>query len=418
MNVIRSLLTLVTKTVFIYAHKGDTLQMAKKQNKTIKEAEFGWNEESIVVVGDGWSALGLVASLIQKEEKVTWILGSGVAPFSVLPTISNEEGISFWSKLFYTHCLIEQMPTEGHFLREYRKSSFQQPEWKKGSEEEDRKLTFNEKLTDAEKTLIPFNEAAFEKPLPDLEIALRNKVLGSPLVKLNATGRISEMTDDQIFFSEGKPVKYSKCFYADSLTSAIDILGAPKFSASFRGKNRQTLLQVITEHPKLLQSFHLNGFFGPTNRDAGEEISKNIFGGFFDDGQKSVWNLLLSEGDAEDNQLIAKKLRRMKQSLDKMFSGPEVVQNGKAFSETWTSESVHFIENSIFYKSTPPSECLVYGKNKNIYYLTDGFGMAEVGNQLERLFLSIEWTKGKDSDMNVLTTARAEQLSEESNRLA
>jgi hypothetical protein len=397
-----------------------------KKESTI-ESSLGWKEGSIAVIGEGWTALGAVADLLAKQQKVTWISGTGVAPFSPLPTIDSGKGSTFWAKLFFSYGLIDEMPKEGLLLREYRKSAFHSPDWQKGDNEEDRRALHREHLWEGERTLMPFEELIFETSIQDLEIALREKVFQSVLLKKSSAQRMTEIVTVEsgdepgivIHFGEGESIRVEKLIYADSLESANDIVGMPRFSAPFRGKKRQSLLQVVAKHSATLQDFAQSGFFGPTNRDAGEEVARLVFGGFFEGGTRSVWNMLIAEGEAEDNQMIAKKLRRMKQALDKMFSGPGILPEGKAFTQTWSDESVRFLENAIFYGKTPADEVLhepkVFGSSGNILYLADGFGVSSSGAQVESA--ATAWANGEDSDMNSFRTSTAQEAGEVSERL-
>ena len=390
---------------------------------------FGWPEGSNVVIGEGYAALALVAALSNRGERVTWVSGTGVAPVPPLPTLEASDGGHAWAKLFLASGVIDELPKEGAFLREYHKNAFHAPEWQRGENDADRRALHDEQLWEGERTLIPFDELAFDRAVPDLEGALRERVLQSVLVRKSSAKRITEVVtgDDgtaRVAFGDGESIRAKWIAYADTPESAFDIPGLPKFTSALRGKRRQSLLQVMARHPALASDFSVSGFFGPTNREAGETSARLVFGGFFEEGTRSIWNLLIAEGEAEDNQMIAKKLRRMKQGLDKLFGGPGLLAvEGKAFTETWTAESVRFLENSVAWGSasgpfTLMIESRTFGDEFEISFFSDAFGMAAAGAQVEhalqtRGFTAVaERTEGEYDDVNALGSATPNEPNE------
>ncbi len=126
------------------------------------------------------------------------------------------------------------------------------------------------------------------------------------------------------------------------------------------------------------------GFFGAISREAGEETERHVWGYFTGDGMKSYWTICLSSDEAEDNHAIAKKLRRMKNSLDKMFTGTSWVPEGKAdFLSNVRSEQVRFEDAILFSEGEDPREAITLDRLEGIYFLTDGYGPTSAFRQVD-----------------------------------
>jgi len=94
-----------------------------------------------------------------------------------------------------------------------------------------------------------------------------------------------------------------------------------------------------------------------------------------DEGKRSIWSVTLAEEECEDNHSIAKKLRRIKQTLDRMFTGSEwLPENTKTFMDTTVSEQVRFEEACVFSKGNIITEAQTLPKMPNLSFVTDGFG--------------------------------------------
>jgi len=94
-----------------------------------------------------------------------------------------------------------------------------------------------------------------------------------------------------------------------------------------------------------------------------------------DEGKRSIWSVTLAEDECEDNHSIAKKLRRIKQSLDKMFTGTEwLPENVKSFMDTIVTEQVRFEEGMVFSKGDVMNEASHLPKMENVCFVTDAFG--------------------------------------------
>ena len=122
---------------------------------------------------------------------------------------------------------------------------------------------------------------------------------------------------------------------------------------------------------------------------------------FLDSGMRSIWSLCVSADEAQDNHEIAKKLRRMKGAIEKMFAGPGWLKpapaDGKSepqpprdFLSNIRSERFRFVPDAAF----APGQALLTPEKlpalHNASFLTDGYGpscaLAQVAALLFRAF--------------------------------
>jgi hypothetical protein len=101
-------------------------------------------------------------------------------------------------------------------------------------------------------------------------------------------------------------------------------------------------LQVVFHHSEpLLQSLEA-GIVIPMNRDSGETFDRDVLG-YFVEPTLSIWTVFLQADEIEENHEIMKKLRKMKQSLNRAFDSPDFLPNGKKdFMATVEKEQVRF----------------------------------------------------------------------------
>jgi hypothetical protein len=111
-----------------------------------------------------------------------------------------------------------------------------------------------------------------------------------------------------------------------------------------------------------------------------------VFGYFSADGKRSHWSVVLGRGEVEDNHEIAKKLRRMKQALEKMFTGSDWLPQGKAdFVANVESEQVRFEDAIVFGEGEPAREPLTLPKAQGLQFITDGYGPSVAMEQVAKL---------------------------------
>jgi hypothetical protein len=147
------------------------------------------------------------------------------------------------------------------------------------------------------------------------------------------------------------------------------------------------VLQATFAHDPAIGEGLLESFFATIHRDTGEEVERHVWGYFSQDGRKSTWTLCLSPEQVEDNHEIAKKLRRLKNTLDKIFTTNTLLPSEKAsFAETVVEEQVRFEEEVFFAEGEPFSEPFSLPQLNGVLVLTDGYGpswaMRQVGQAL------------------------------------
>jgi hypothetical protein len=124
--------------------------------------------------------------------------------------------------------------------------------------------------------------------------------------------------------------------------------------------------------------------YGACHKEAGEDVQRNVWGYFYAGGATSVWTLLIAPDEVEDNHEIAKKFRRLKQTVERMLAGAEWLSGKSAgeFMSTIAGERVRFEESLISGKGEPPVEPIVLGR---VGFLTDGYGPSHAAIQVALL---------------------------------
>lgn len=360
--------------------------MAKKQRSKNDEPQ---NEapsvqldpaKTTAVIGDGWAAMGLAGLLGASGQDVLWVTGTGARALPPLPFVDSVIGMDGWMALLSKFGITSEEPRNGHFLREFRHKSFARPAWHKSPTREDRKSVREEYLWAPENRFVPEFEARFELSIAELEDKVREKILALPNVKRVSGLPVSgfEFADDSaaVILGSGEKLGCQRVLFADRWNSLVGMEGLPKGHPLNRGRAPMGVLQAVFTHKQSLVSNELKeAFYGATHKDAGEEFTRSVWGYFFDEGRKSCWTIFLAEDESEDNHAIAKKLRRLKQSLDKMFTGTEWLPEGsKEFMDTVMDEQVRFEEAFVFSNTDPFAEPATLPKLDRIAFFTDGFG--------------------------------------------
>lgn len=355
-------------------------------------------KKSVVIVGDGWSALGLAGFLARhvshdsNSEQVTWISASGSHIVSPLPGVEmgfEEKGGVVWSQLANEYALNAGALTEGSFLREFRNKAFREPVWMKAPTPEDRREARNESLWTPERIFAPVFEARMQLSIAEIEALLREKLAEMPNVRRvegvpvqsiqSKSGKLESVT-----LANGEVIACDRVFFADRWNTISQIEGMPKGLAFTRKREPMGVLQAVFTHEQPIAVGVQEGFFGTISREAGEETERHIWGYFTQDGMKSFWTICLSSEEGEDNHAIAKKLRKMKNALDKMFVGESWVPAGKAeFMANVRSEQVRFEEAILFSEGEDPREAITLDKLEGIFFLTDGYGPSSALRQVD-----------------------------------
>lgn len=357
----------------------------------------------VVVIGDGWAALSAVAILLSKEQElrpeVLWIAGPGSRVLAPVPSLESspqsyggvETLVEICSKLGID---LGQEHT-GNFLREFKNKGFREPAWTRSDETASRAEAREESLWDPERNLANLFETRFDLSLAEIEMQIREKLTSESFANLrriegnHLSGiKIVDKKAQSVTVASGEEIECESVIYADRWSSLGKIHGLPKSLAFARHRDPHGILQATFTHAAPIGVGVLEGFFSPMNREAGEEFERHVWGYFSSDGMKSFWTICLSSDEVEDNHEIAKKLRRMKSTLDKMFVGSSwLPEAAPSFMSTVRDEQVRFEESFIFASGQPPVEITEIHGVHSLAFLTDGYGPSRSFQQARLLLI-------------------------------
>jgi hypothetical protein len=282
----------------------------------------------------------------------------------------------------------------GNFLREFKNKGFREPVWTKSDELSDRKQSREETLWDPERSLANLFETRFDLSLAEVEELIRakltqenfpnlNRILGNPVSGIRTAG-------DKVIavqLSSGEEIECDSLIFADRWSSLPKIQGLPKSPSFARRRDSYGVLQVTFSHTSPIGIDVMEGFYGTMTRESGEDFDRHVWGYFSSDGMKSFWTICFSSDEVEDNHEIAKKLRRMKTTLDKMFTGSSwLPQPEKGFMFNVQDEQVRFEESFIFGSGEPPAEVIQIPEISNLVFMTDGYGPSCSFHQVRLFF--------------------------------
>lgn len=349
-----------------------------------------------IIVGNGWAALTALAfELASSESELIWILGSGTRLPAVLPTLPKGPAVEVLRTLMDICGSPVGTSTEeqGEFVSEFRNKSFRAPSWDKLSDE----------LWGAERYLISPEETDSGISLDQAEQVLREKIaqqVGIRIRKIEecALREIELSTHSvRITLASGEMIEAGECIYADRWNDLRTIKGGlhrarmissekdVKLSELLRHSDPTSTIQVTFNHKSSIDVEAQHGFFAVTHRESGENFDRRVWG-YFLDGKTSRWSLGLTQEEAEDNHLIAKKIRRIKQSLNRIAADVRWVPEGaKEFSDTIESEHVSLQEGVLF-----SSGEIIHGPlhtGKHFKLVGDGFGIGPALEQAGGLYL-------------------------------
>jgi hypothetical protein len=348
----------------------------------------------VVVIGEGWAALGSVCALTRAGTPVCWVSGTGAKMISPLPTLEvgqSLRGLDIWSELASSFGIEVGESLTGSFLREYRNKSFREPVWTKAPSEESRASSMEETLWAPERRMAPLFEARFSLTMGELETQLREALISEEsLKKYPGLKRIEEIPVTGlklapsehgrekvvgVILGSGEEIECERVIYADRWKSVPELQGLPKGLTFLRKRDPMGVLQAIFTHEAPIGVGLREGFFGPLHKEAGEDMDKHVWGYFSSDGRKSFWTICLAGEEVEDNHMIAKKLRRMKTALEKMFTGDSWLPAGVTdFMANVREEQVRFEEAVLFADGEQVVEPVHLPKIEGLSFLTDGYG--------------------------------------------
>lgn len=347
------------------------------------------NRSTHVVIGDGWSALGATAYHLHAGKDVCWISGTGARLSPPLPTLASGEGAGAWAELARAFGIDPGNEQPGSFLREFRNKAFREPPWSRAADTQSRVEVQRETLWAAERFLVAPTESRFEAMTAgELEDRLRAAVLAHPrLHRIEGIPVESFVAEEgrltAVVLSSGARISCEGAFFADSWEDLPRVIGASagfppaKALAFTRKREPMGALQATFQHSHRIgeEAPIPEGFYSSLHRETGEEFDRHVMGYFSSDGTRSHWTLCLAEAESEDNHEIGKRLRRMKNALEKMFSAaPWTSAEAPSFLATVQSEQVRFAEGVLFAGGEPLAAPEALSSIANLAFLTDGYG--------------------------------------------
>ena len=352
----------------------------------------GTRKGSVIVVGDGWAALACLALLSRSRdegETLVWVTGSRARIVPVLPGLDATAGARAWQYLVGLFGIEAGQLVSGNFLREFRNKAFRHPLWIKAPTPEARRDVRESELWDSEANLCSDFEARFTAlTLSEIEETLRAAVAALPAIERIDGDTLAALSLEEgvlhsVRLNSGRELPCSTLYYADGWSDLGSVSGMPKPVPFNRHREPVGLLQLqLKHHAPLGQAPVQEGFFGPIQREAGEEFQRQVWGHFSSDGRRSHWSVALGAKEIEDNHEIAKKIRRMKQALDKMFVGPEWLPEGVTeFCAPLEDEQVRFEENVLFDRGREVRKAQTLPAIDGAFFLTDGYGPAAAFEQ-------------------------------------
>ncbi len=334
-----------------------------------------------VVIGNGWAALGAVSCAIETGKSVLWVKGSGSRCKMPIPSLQKNDGWEIWDHNFKKWEIDTGGLEEGVFIREFKNKSFHLPAWSVNGETEKKEELLKKQLWAPEISFIGQTEVRWEKNFSELEEALRESVQSSDLVQIIEDNVVQEvMAGNQkkvkILVGPERTIETEKVIFADRLNlwSSIKGIATNGVVPSSRSYAPVGVLQVNFEHKNRINNMPSEGVFCLPVRDKTEKVHRHIWGYVSASGLKSIWTMLVTPDESEDNHEVTKKLRQVKQSINWIFDQSGIMSGKKGFLENIFSEHVCFEEEWLFSKGKPwasPIKIDDWG-----VIITDGFGPA------------------------------------------
>ena len=335
----------------------------------------------VVVFGEGSASVYLISQLVQRNESVVWINGSGARMSAVMPYVKSEKalGTLINSLNFLPEAKAPGSMEKGTFHRVFRNKSFKLPGWKRSSNLDAQKQAMESSVWTPEQSFLGVEEFRAKGVSPFLlEEVLREQMENHPSVSRVLNVPIVELEvfeqGGKIQFANKMMTEFKQFYFCDGLS---ELKTLPKLGTVFQHQldkvktaSRVSAVQVTFYHSVPFTSSLDTGLVIPMNRDSGETFDRDAIG-YFVSPTRSIWTVFLQPSECEENHEIMKKIRKIKQSLNRAFESPELLPEGKKdFISTIEKEQVRFEDNCLFTEgSFKPSK-----SNPDYVLITDAFG--------------------------------------------
>lgn len=347
----------------------------------------------VLVFGDGSASVFLISQLLKNQESVVWVKDSGSQVWPVMPHVKSELALGALLDCyqFVSNDIFSNPIEKGTAHRVFRNKGFKMPAWKRSSHVDAQQKAFEELVWTPEQAFLGVTEFKINGiSTMKIEEELRAAIDMHPLVKKIELAPVIEFevfeNGGKVQFSNGIITEFKQLYYCGPLSELKTI---PKLATVLKyqiGKAKSnsavSALQVVFHHNEpLLQSIE-NGLVIPMNRDAGESFDRDVLG-FFPEPNRSVWTVFLQSDEIEENHEIMKKLRKLKQSLNKAFDGQDFIPNGKKdFLSTVDKEQVRFEPGFIVVEG----EFNESASNSDFVLMNDSFGITHALEQIAKRF--------------------------------
>jgi len=365
--------------------------------------------QKTLVIGEGLSAVCLVAQLAAKKIQVSWVKGNSIGLEPVGSFLSSAVAVESLLTLKKELGILEddENVESGFFTKEYKNKSFKTASWFKSTEVEEQERVFKHTLSLFEQQLLSLNEFRVSGCLQDHFVSIKNALINHPFVEVNqgAEVRSIEVIKDaqnlkiKVGFTE-KFVEYDQVVFCESpsVTLSNKIIGFPhRFYPVNNVKNNADsfllMEEISVQNPafgvlqlSLDHSVQIATGFGEClvlemHKDVGEPTEKRIIGGFYNDGYKSVWTVALEPEVIEDTHLTTKRLKKLKQALNRIFTHYEWIgemAEKKSFTDTVAREMIRVADSAFVFKRSEELPCYSSGEESNKFlYLVEGFSLSD-----------------------------------------
>jgi hypothetical protein len=217
-------------------------------------------------------------------------------------------------------------------------------------------------------------------------------------VEVNAGVKAEVASSLVVRLANGQAIRCSQIIYADRWSLLRKFEGFPKALKFLQKRDSTAALQAVFDHRSPVGLGVGESFYASLHKENGEEIDRNLWGYFSSDGMRSFWTLFLAEDEVENNHEIAKKFRRLKSTLDRIFTGDAFIpknldtQSGSQkpessvkFSANIIGEQVRLIEDAVFAKGEFMTEPVSLSQLPGVVFLTDGYGPSAALQQVGAL---------------------------------
>lgn len=351
----------------------------------------------VAVLGDGWAGLGSVAFALLNGHQILWIPGTSS---SLLPPTLSFSGVSETRVLsqFLEALSIEVgEPQSGDFTVEYRNKSFREPT--RLGDADSSHYAGVEAVLLSSPELRFMGTTAFEierklRRLIDSKFSGQvERIEGDPLkgFEVEAGGRVSSLS-----LGSGKVVRVDRVIYAADWGQLPMIEGIPKPIPLLRKRESGGAVQVLFTHKPWsegagsFQNYLIpvvpkasGGGNSGASKNRGSDLERHAVGYLIPSQSLSLWTVSLTAEELEDNHEISKRLKKLKQNLDRAFEGSDLF--GGSFSNSLLQEQVRFVEEAYFKDHQSLDRPSLIEALEGIEFLTDGYGMTASVMQVSRL---------------------------------